>query len=187
MPPPDPHDLHILVRLGLGYAIALVGPDAGGRDDEAWDLVQEACLRIAQRGGPWHIGYLRQAIRSNFIDRLRRSSRRRFEREAADADDPGIDPPAPQADIAARLAEVDLVERAVALLTPAQREVIVLWALDGLTAQEIADLTGRSRGTVLTLLHRARHGIAARLTVDGDRIDGGATESPAPVHTQTPR
>lgn len=52
--------------------------------------------------------------------------------------------------------EQRLVRHLVEKLPPAQREVLGLRYLDDLTTEEIARITGRSRGAVRILLHRAR-------------------------------
>jgi DNA-directed RNA polymerase specialized sigma24 family protein len=46
--PPADDELSRLIRRGVGYAASLVGVD---RRDAAWDLVQEACMRIARSTG----------------------------------------------------------------------------------------------------------------------------------------
>jgi RNA polymerase sigma-70 factor (ECF subfamily) len=48
------------------------------------------------------------------------------------------------------------VNHALGHLRPREREALYLSAVESYTAQEIADLTGSPRGTVLSLLHRAK-------------------------------
>ncbi len=52
--------------------------------------------------------------------------------------------------------ERNLVWRVVSSLAPAQREAISLRYIEDLTTDEIAEITGRTRGAVRILLHRAR-------------------------------
>ena len=51
-------------------------------------------------------------------------------------------------------ADTATLNRALAALRPAERETLFLADVEGYTAQEIADLTGHPRGTVLSLIHR---------------------------------
>jgi RNA polymerase sigma-70 factor, ECF subfamily len=51
-----------------------------------------------------------------------------------------------------------LVANAVELLPPQQRAVVVLRVWDGLSYAEIAEIVGRSQGTVRSNMH---HGLAA--------------------------
>jgi RNA polymerase sigma-70 factor, ECF subfamily len=46
-------------------------------------------------------------------------------------------------------------------LNPAEREVVFLWAVEGLSASEIADQLGEPRGTVLSRLRRLRMRVTA--------------------------
>ena len=55
--------------------------------------------------------------------------------------------------------ERSLVWRLVSRLGAAQREVLALRYLEDLTTDEIAQVTGRSRGAVRILLHRARNSL----------------------------
>lgn len=64
---------------------------------------------------------------------------------------------APAADAASLSDEVTTAVRsAIAQLSPADREVVVLHHLQGLTADEIAAIVGASRGAVEVRVHRAR-------------------------------
>ena len=47
------------------------------------------------------------------------------------------------------------LEKLLAILRPAEREVLFLHYYEGRTAEEISQLSGQPRGTVLSLLHRA--------------------------------
>ena len=59
-------------------------------------------------------------------------------------------------DHAARLAAQDEMDAALERLRPEEREALYLAAVEGYTASEIAKLTDRPRGSVLSLLHRAK-------------------------------
>ena len=51
-------------------------------------------------------------------------------------------------------ADTATLNRALATLRPAEREVLFLADVEEYTAQEIADLMGHPRGTILSLIHR---------------------------------
>ena len=85
------------------------------------------------------------------------SWRDRAGRSLAVADVPDEEDPAPSpATQAIATEEANSVWAKVAELPPAQREVITLKYGDDLTTEEIASVTGRSRGAIRILLHRAR-------------------------------
>ena len=73
--------------------------------------------------------------------------------------------PSPVAQAIAR-EDSGMVWRKVAELPPAQREVVALRYLQDLEVEEIAAITGRSRGAVRILLHRAR--LKLRHSMEGD-------------------
>ncbi len=50
----------------------------------------------------------------------------------------------------------DGLERIWRQLEPGERELLHLWAVEGYTAQEIADQIGLARGSVLSRIHRLR-------------------------------
>lgn len=59
------------------------------------------------------------------------------------------------------------LERAIASLRPEYREPVLLRYVEGLSYQEICELTGQPLGTVKTNLHRARKELAAAMTALG--------------------
>ena len=153
-PPPEAAELDALLQRAYRYALSLTH-DA----DEARDLVQDASLSVARRGGPWHAGYLLTAVRNRFLDLRRRPALFDHDADETALDDPA-DAPAP--DDAAPFAAVALGS-ALGELREAEREVLFLHAVEGLTASEIGALTDRPRGTVLSLLHRTKKKLRARL------------------------
>ena len=81
----------------------------------------------------------------------------------------------PQVDAAASVDEQERARRvnhAVQRLRPAEREVIVLHYLEGLSVEEVAAIVGNKRGAVEVRLHRARNrleGMLARMMSDENR------------------
>lgn len=134
-----------LLQAGFRYGMAL-----SHSVQEAEDLVQEAWLNLTRRYGTVASkALLFTTVRNLFIDQCRRRKIVHFESldqpeppalPVPDAEEPGL-----QGDVAALLG----------VLRPAEREAIFFHYYEGRTAEEISQLTGQPRGTVLSLLHRA--------------------------------
>ena len=133
-----------LLQRGFRYALSLAHDRS-----RAEDLVQDACLRIARRGGPWTVKYMIPVIRNVFIDEYRRHQKVRFE---------NLEGPARGVAATAAPAEGfdDELEGALGTLRPQVRELLHLSIVEGYTASEIAELTDQPRGTVLSTVHRAK-------------------------------
>lgn len=132
-----------LLRRGYRYALSLTH-DA----TQSEDLLQEACLRISRRGGPWHAAYLFKTIRNLRIDASRIGARQPVEALAGDGPR-ARSPDEPEYG-------TDELAGALAQLRPEDREMLFLAAVENYTTAEIAELTGRPRGTILSALHRAK-------------------------------
>ncbi len=152
---PDATSPDALQRRGYAYALKLTGDP-----ERARELVQEAWVScLAAGGAPRSFGYLAAAIRSRHFDGLRRAHYAvlpdadvvaGYRDEAASS----------EAVVGSRLA----AEKALELLSDAEREAILLTA-EGCTAREVAERTGRPRGTILSLLHRARTRVRAGMAL----------------------
>jgi RNA polymerase sigma-70 factor (ECF subfamily) len=144
-------ELEDLLRRGYRFALSLTHDPVS-----AEDLLQDAWLSILTPGRPRHVGYLFAAIRNRFFDLHRRAKLL-----VVEPLDPAEETP-PDAEPAAALAQEELridlltLEQALGLLRPEEREALFLTAVEGYTAQQAAELTGRPRGTILSLVHRAR-------------------------------
>lgn len=126
---------------------------AGNRDD-AYDLLQDAvesylvspAVRIDQP-----VAYLFRIARNRFIDQQRRAGVVAFET---------LEDPDSVAGVEAELEKVvidrDELERVWVRLTVPEREVLFLWAVEGMTAAEIARRLDQPRATILSRLRRAR-------------------------------
>lgn len=148
-----------LLQAGYRYALSLCG-----RPEDAEDLVQDAWYRLHRNGlGVAGKSLLFAAVRNLFIDGRRRDRVVAFE-PLDDAPEPAAD----GADVhAGVLAACDLAAP-LAALRAEEREVLFLHVVEGYTAREVAALTGRPRGTVLSLVHRAKGKLRRALT-DGAR------------------
>ncbi len=149
----------------LAYARLLTGNDA-----EAEDVFQDALVRSFSRGRSFtHVNaaeaYVRRAIPSVFIDRLRRRRTRDLadEREAHAQDaTTGIGDRAAVLDVRAALAD----------LPPRERACTVLRFYDDLTVPQIAAQLGLAEGTVKRYLADASARLAGILDEhDPERVD----------------
>jgi RNA polymerase sigma factor (sigma-70 family) len=138
-----------LRRQGFRYALALALERT-----EAEDLLQDAWSSVLSARGPLHVAYLFRAIRSRWTDRCRRQRVVSFvPMEAPDE--------VPAEPVSA--GEHPELWAALAALREEEREALYLMAVEGWTAQEVADQTGRPRNTVLSLVHRGRAKVRAAL------------------------
>lgn len=111
-------------------------------------------MRVTRAGGPWSKPYLLAVIRNRFIDECRRNKRVRF--QPLEGIDPADDP---------KFEGGEEVERALSRLPREERELVYLAVVEGYTTTEIAELTSRPRGTVLSLIHRAKQKLRRMLSV----------------------
>jgi len=140
-----------LLQSGFQYAYALTH-----HHHDAEDLVQTAWLKLHQRYGTVTTKALFfTTIRNLYIDQYRRRQRIRFitltdEHERFSASG--------KAD---REETKVAIEQMLSKLRDIEREALFLHIVEGYSANEIATLTGRPRGTVLSLIHRSRKKLAA--------------------------
>lgn len=129
----------------------------------AHDATQEAAvvalvsldrLRRPDRFGAWLCG-----ITLNVARRWSRDLRPLSPATELDVAAPEPDP----AEIAQTALVGELVRRAVACLSPGQREAVLLFYLHGLSQREVADELGITIGAVKARLHQARASLARRL------------------------
>lgn len=148
-----PEDIPELLRRGHRYALALTADPVA-----ADDLLQEGWAAVLQARGPRTAPYLFRAIRSRWVDARRRAARR--PEELAEV----VVPVRPAQE---RLVAADALWRGLAALTDEQREVVYLCAVEGWTASEVAERTGRNRNTVLSHLRRGKAALKRWLTGTG--------------------
>jgi len=150
-PPRNPYDadpeLVGLLQRGFRYALALTH-DPG----QAEDLVHDAFLSMMRSGELRSAPYLFTVVRSRFVDQ------RRHDEALPMASLEDID----EAELARLLDETtdevdrEAFDRALARLRPVEREVLMLACVEDFTCAQIAEIFGRPRGSVTSLLYRAQ-------------------------------
>lgn len=178
------------LRAVYGFARRLVG-DPHRADDLVQDVYAQA-LRperieaFEPRGG----GVRSWLLRITYRMHLSRTARAR--RESTLLSDLGdADPAAPEAVAAARARDFDWdgvdarLEAAVARLDEGARDVLLLWAIDGLQYREIASVLDVPVGTVMSRLHRARTKVSNSLLSDEDAAEDLGLRPQGPPVTET--
>jgi RNA polymerase sigma-70 factor (ECF subfamily) len=135
-----------------------------GNDDDAYDLVQEALLRVRKGLETYQPGsmegWLSRIVTNVFLDEVRRKRRRPVEVLPEDPErllpaSPGADEPTD------RLS--DDVQAALRRLPEDFRTAVVLCDVVGLSYEEIADAIAVPVGTVRSRIHRGRRLLRAAL------------------------
>lgn len=138
-----------------------------GNSHDAEDLVQRTCVRALERRAQWRAGsamlsWLFAIEHSIWLNELRSAQRRRSASLHGDPDGEGFD----RFEAAAGNPELDLhcrqVVQAVEALPDAQRSVMLLVAVEGLSYREAAEVLGVPIGTVMSRLARARLSVGQR-------------------------
>lgn len=140
---------------------------------DAEDAAQEIFLEIWKSAGRYDSRVASEAVfittiaRRRLIDRLRARKRRpvteEFDEERSTLGDDGTS--------GAVAVDVAIASRALAQLGNAQREILLLGIVDGLTHSEIATATGKPLGTVKTQMRRGLIKIRELLGTDAARED----------------
>jgi RNA polymerase sigma factor (sigma-70 family) len=135
-----------------------------GNDDDAYDLVQEALLRVRKGLETYQPGsmeaWLSRIVTNVFLDEVRR--RRRRPVEALPEDPERLLPSSPGADEATESLPDD-VQAALRRLPEDFRMAVVLCDVVGLSYEEIADTLAVPVGTVRSRIHRGRRLLRAAL------------------------
>jgi RNA polymerase sigma-70 factor (ECF subfamily) len=128
-----------------------------GNDDDAYDLVQEALIRVRRGLETYQPGsmeaWLSRIVTNVFLDEVRR--RRRRPVEALPDDPERLLPSSPGADEATDSLPDD-VQAALRRLPEDFRMAVVLCDVVGLSYEEIADALSVPVGTVRSRIHRGR-------------------------------
>jgi RNA polymerase sigma-70 factor (ECF subfamily) len=134
--------------------------------EDALDVAQEAFVKAFAslpgfKGESSFTTWLHRIVVNLAIDSLRRRRRSQgteYDDRRAVPEEPGVEveaPGGPETELELKQVRA-LLARGIALLPPAQRAVLVLREIEGLTYEEIARAVGCSLGTVMSRLFYAR-------------------------------
>lgn len=132
-----------------------------GDADEARDLVQETFVKALKGFGSFQEGtnfraWMFRILRNTFLTSRTGLERRMTEQE----DEGGMEQAAATLDTpelaAIRRADTELVQKAIARLAPAFKEVLLLADIEEMKYQEVAEALSIPIGTVMSRLARAR-------------------------------
>ena len=139
---------HEFLQKAFRYALSLTHSE-----EDAKDLVQESWLKVYRRKGRVkEKALLFTTIRNLFIDQYRHN--KAFGSEPIEVLDNVIQGNGADSD---PILTMDELGNLLKNLRTIEREVLFLSAVEGYTAEEIGGITNLSRGTVLSLMHRARN------------------------------
>ncbi len=140
----------------------------------AFDLLQDGLERFLCRSGRQPIdnpvAYLRRLLRNQFIDQIRHQ--RRFPQQSLDDTHENALGIGLQVLENESIAAHDLAA-IWTQLEPGEREILYLWAQQGMTAAEIATQTDTPRNTVLSRIHRLRQKLRRQFGDDGQGAEAG--------------
>jgi RNA polymerase sigma-70 factor, ECF subfamily len=144
-----------MLQAGFRYAYAICHDY-----HDAEDYVQQAWFRLHRKYGKVESkAILFKTIRNLRMDRLRRDKVVSFEPMAEREFDSETEVRASRDDVNAILQQ----------LRHEEREALYLNVVEGYTAQEIAEQTGSPRGSILSLIHRAKKKLHGGLLKGYDR------------------
>ena len=147
----------VLPHLDAAYNLARW---LAGNDHDAQDVAQEASLRAFKFFGTFRgenaRAWLLTIVRNTFYNWLRKNRPAEVAEDMSD-EALSIEEVAVNGEtILSRLADAEVVRRAIAELPVEFREIVVLREMEGFSYKEIADLSGVPIGTVMSRLARAR-------------------------------
>ena len=165
------NDLVTLYQDQLFALVVRMVPDR----DQASDVTQEAFFCAFRNLAGFRGGIVKSwlnRIAVNAAMDTQRARKRRPVQPYPELEDESWQPPADEdADpvtTALTTERTNVLNAALATITPDQRTAIVLFDVEGYDYQEIADMTGVSLGTVKSRIHRGRLALRDRLA---DRMD----------------
>ena len=143
-----------------------------GRDSEAQDLTQDVFLRVFKALGGFRstegsfVTWLTRLTRNLLIDHYRRTRNQRvtdsIDEQLPRVEEGFVSLSRPDTALAGREAS-ELLQGALAKLSPELRETIILRDLQDMEYREIADILGIPEGTVKSRLNRGRAELARLL------------------------
>ena len=135
----------------------------------AEDLVAEAFARTYERWAKGKVDNPSAYVRRAVVNEARSTWRRMAVRRKHAALERAVEPSTPfRAD---RIADADLLQRALSKLAPRQRAAVVLRVVDDLSEQDVAIALGCSVGTVKGYLSRGLARMRDTLNESGGHLD----------------
>lgn len=144
-----PEDLDEMLDRGFRFALSLTHDRS-----DAEDLVQDAVATMLAKGASWQRPYLFATIRNRYIDGYRRRQNLQF--VSLESETESVFPDASRTFEPVDTLESAQLHGALGALRTDERETLFLAVVEGYTAEEISRITSRPRGTVLSLLFRAK-------------------------------
>lgn len=147
------------------YCISLTGDE-----NSAGDLLQ-CCLEKYVKLETLDVNdlkaYFRRMIRNQFID----DQRKEGNQQLYELDEENTVIPLDSRSLDDIIVEREMVEIIMSSLTPHEREILFLWAVEGFTVQDISNDLGIPKGTLLSRLHRLKLKVKKKLG-DSRKIGG---------------
>jgi len=140
--------LEDLLNRGFRYSFSLTN-----NEDQAFDLVQNAYLKICEQDKPLVISYLITTIRNSYIDQQRKKNTKfkwlnSFNFKKSYSQPNSVEP---------------TLEKLLKHLKDRDREILLLSVVEEYTAKEIGELLDMPRNTVLTILSRTKKKLKSQL------------------------
>ncbi|MFV9615669.1 MAG: RNA polymerase sigma factor [Gammaproteobacteria bacterium] len=137
--------------------------------DDAYDLLQYALEKFLHKpvgfSDASNLSYVRRIMRNRFVDDYRKA--KRFPEEEYDDSLVAIDETTLE-DVVVAQHDLEIIWKE---LNTVEKELLYCWAIEGMTAQEIANQIDVPRGTVLSRLYRLRKRF--EIKTENDELSGG--------------
>lgn len=146
------------------YACRMIHDRESARDlvqetyEQAWKSIDR--LDDVQKRRSWIFQILRHRI-NHWLRRTKRRVERAGSTFSIDASEPSIEIESQTQAAAIQVENQEFVEQALEQLSEAQREVVLLAVMEDLTVDEVAEVVGLPRGTVLSRIHRGKEKLKA--------------------------
>lgn len=141
-------ELEKLLNRGYRYALSLTH-----NNDDAFDLIQSAYLKLVEKNNPLIISYLITTIRSLYIDNKRKENLK-FKWQNKTIQTNSYEP---------NFSVEPFLEKILYELPIRDREIIFLSIVEEHTALEISNLMNIPRGTILSILSRTKQKLKIKL------------------------
>ena len=130
------------------YATALAQDEA-----RAYDLVHSVIVKVWKKRQNAPISYYRTSIRNMFFDEQRKENRFTHEKLDESMEHPIL---ISEYNLEKIYIEKESVYEILNQLSPFDREILYLFAVEEMTFDEISKETGKKKGTLLSRMHRIR-------------------------------